>query len=46
MQGDLAANVSDGGRDCRRQNNNHRLDTPGIQSWIDATIQQQLGPPQ
>lgn len=30
----LAANVSDGGRDCRRHNNNNRLDTRGIQSWI------------
>lgn len=31
----LAANVSDGGRDCRRQNNNNRLDTPEIQRWIN-----------
>ena len=46
MQGDLVANVSDGGRDCRRHNNNHRLDTPAIQSWISATIEQQLGPPE
>jgi Trypsin len=34
----LVANVSDGGRDCRRQNNNNRLDTPGIQRWINDTI--------
>lgn len=31
----LVANVSDGGRDCRRQNNNNRLDTPEIQGWIN-----------
>jgi hypothetical protein len=31
----LVANVSDGGRDCRRQNNNNRLDTLSIQTWID-----------
>jgi hypothetical protein len=34
----LVANVSDGGQDCRSQNNNNRLDTAGIQSWIEATI--------
>jgi hypothetical protein len=34
----LAANVSDGGRDCRRQNNNNRLDTRGIQNWINDTM--------
>jgi hypothetical protein len=34
----LVANVSDGGRDCRRQNNNNRLDTPSIQQWINETI--------
>lgn len=34
----LVANVSDGGRDCRRQNNNNRLDTPSIQRWIDDTM--------
>jgi hypothetical protein len=34
----LVANVSDGGLDCRRHNNNNRLDTRGIQSWITATI--------
>jgi len=39
----LVANVSDGGRDCRRHNNNNRLDTPRIQRWIDDTIRQQQG---
>ncbi|MGH7710288.1 MAG: hypothetical protein ACREOG_03340 [Gemmatimonadaceae bacterium] len=39
----LAANVSDGGRDCRRHNNNNRLDTRGIQNWINNTIRQQPG---
>ncbi len=39
---ELVANVSDGGRDCRRQNNNNRLDTPSIQKWINDTIRQQL----
>jgi hypothetical protein len=34
----LVANVSDGGRDCRRQNNNNRLDTRAIQEWIDVTV--------
>ena len=34
----LVANVSDGGRDCRRQNNNNRLDTSTIQNWINDTI--------
>ena len=34
----LVANVSDGGRDCRRQNNNNRLDTTSIQRWINDTI--------
>ena len=34
----LVANVSDGGSDCRRHNNNNRLDTPAIQQWIDETI--------
>ena len=34
----LAANVSDGGRDCRRQNNNNRLDTRRIQQWINNTV--------
>jgi hypothetical protein len=34
----LVANVSDGGQDCRRHNNNNRLDTPAIQTWIDDTV--------
>ena len=34
----LVANVSDGGSDCRRHNNNHRLDTAKVQRWIDETI--------
>lgn len=33
----LVANVSDGGRDCRRHNNNNRLDTRSIQNWINDT---------
>ena len=33
----LVANVSDGGHDCRRHNNNNRLDTRSIQKWIDET---------
>ena len=36
----LAANVSDGGRDCRRHNNNNRLDTGSIQEWITSTLRQ------
>jgi hypothetical protein len=40
---ELIANVSDGGKDCRRHNNNNRLDTRAIQTWIDDTIAQQLG---
>jgi hypothetical protein len=39
---ELVANVSDGGRDCRRHNNNNRLDTGGIQNWITDTIRQHL----
>ena len=35
---ELIANVSDGGKDCRRHNNNNRLDTRAIQTWIDDTI--------
>src|SRR5688572_23290829 len=35
----LVANVSDGGRDCRRHNNNNRLDTRRIHNWIHDTIQ-------
>lgn len=34
----LVANVSDGGLDCRRHNNNNRLDTRGIQRWIAEAI--------
>ena len=34
----LVANVSDGGQDCRRHNNNNRLDTRAIQTWIDNTV--------
>lgn len=33
----LVANVSDGGSDCRRHNNNNRLDTQSIQDWINDT---------
>ena len=40
---ELVANVSDGGKDCRRHNNNNRLDTRAIQTWINDTIRQQLG---
>jgi hypothetical protein len=36
----LAANVSDGGFDCRRHNNNNRLDTAAIQGWISEAIRQ------
>jgi len=36
--GVLAANVSDGGLDCRRHNNNNRLDTRSVQSWINDAI--------
>ena len=36
----LVANVSDGGRDCRRHNNHIRLDTRGIQNWIDGAIKE------
>ena len=31
----LVANVSDGGKDCRRHNNNNRLDTRAVQQWIN-----------
>ena len=34
----LVANVSDGGQDCRRHNNNNRLDTRAIQQWIDGAV--------
>ena len=36
--GVLVANVSDGGRDCRRHNNNNRLDTRSIQTWINDAL--------
>jgi len=39
----LAANVSDGGRDCRRHNNNNRLDTRSIQNWINETLRSHPG---
>jgi len=39
----LVANVSDGGRDCRRHNNNNRLDTRSIQSWINDMVRQHPG---
>ena len=38
----LAANVSDGGPDCRRHNNNNRLDTQAVQRWINDTIRKQV----
>jgi hypothetical protein len=38
--GDLVANVSDGGQDCRGHNNNNRLDTRSIQRWINDTVAQ------
>jgi len=41
----LAANVSDGGLDCRRHNNNNRLDTLGIQKWISEALRQRPGEP-
>ena len=34
----LVANVSDGGQDCRRHNNNNRLDTRSIQNWINDVL--------
>jgi hypothetical protein len=37
----LVANVSDGGQDCRRHNNNNRLDTGAIQKWIDDAVRAQ-----
>jgi hypothetical protein len=36
--GALVGNVSDGGNDCRRHNNNNRLDTRSIQKWIDDVL--------
>lgn len=38
----LVANVSDGGLDCRRHNNNNRLDTRSIQSWIENALGEHL----
>jgi len=37
--------VSDGGLDCRRHNNNNRLDTISIQKWISETLLQHPGEP-
>ena len=39
----LVANVSDGGRNCRRHNNHNRLDTRAIQKLIDDTIKAHEG---
>jgi hypothetical protein len=39
--GVLVANVSDGGLDCRRHNNNNRLDTRSIQNWINDALRRQ-----
>jgi hypothetical protein len=39
----LIANVSDGGLDCRRHNNNNRLDTRSIQNWIDQALREHPG---
>jgi hypothetical protein len=39
----LVANVSDGGLDCRRHNNNNRLDTHAVQGWIDHVLRARLG---
>jgi hypothetical protein len=36
----LVANVSDGGQDCRRHNNNNRLDTRAVQNWIAEALRQ------
>ena len=36
----LVANVSDGGQDCRSHNNNNRLDTRSIRSWINASLRE------
>jgi hypothetical protein len=41
----LVANVSDGGKDCRRHNNNNRLDTRAIQKWIDDAVKAQGSDP-
>jgi hypothetical protein len=42
--GRLVANVSDGGKDCRRHNNNNRLDTRAVQLWIDETVKAHRAP--
>lgn len=34
----LVANVSDGGHDCRKHNNNNRLDTRTVQEWIRTVV--------
>ncbi len=39
---ELAGNVSDGGHDCRRHNNNVRLDTSSIQDWINGELRSKL----
>jgi hypothetical protein len=39
----LVANVSDGGQDCRRHNNNNRLDTRAVQDWIAEALRQHAG---
>ena len=39
----LVANVSDGGQDCRRHNNNNRLDTRSVQNWIAGALRQHAG---
>jgi hypothetical protein len=39
----LVANVSDGGADCRRHNNNNRLDTRGVHNWIATATRQHAG---
>jgi hypothetical protein len=39
----LVGSVSDGGRDCRSHNNNNRLDTAGIQTWINDAMKEVLG---
>jgi len=39
----LVANVSDGGQDCRRHNNNNRLDTRAVQNWIAGALRRHAG---
>jgi hypothetical protein len=38
LAGASGGNVSDDGQDCRRHNNNNRLDTRAIQMWINDTV--------